>query len=458
MRIELGTPTPLRVISEATAGQLKCDKNPMITHISTDSREISSGDLFFALRGERFDGADFVDSARKQGAYILSSRAEISDVFHPDARRALLNFAAYYVKTLPYLLYKIGITGSVGKTTTKEFAKILISQKYKTHASVGNFNNEIGLPLSVLSAKQDTQVLLMEMGMNSRGEIGRLSKCLRPDIAAITNIGSAHIGRLGSREEIAMAKLEILEGMNNGKIIVPKEEKLLLHLDRKLTFSTTDKNANIYLEKDENGSLIIYEQGEYLCSSSFALSEDHYMKCLGTAVSIAIELGLFPDELRHGISLISRFNIRQKEFYAEKFHFYVDCYNASRESMLAAINEFSKKKTEESKSLLLGEILELGDSREKIHIEVGKSISNKVISRLFLYGKYAKEIGTGAINNGFPADRIYLNSNTNDPSITAEQIRKHCDDGEHIFVKGSRGVRLERVVDSFKRRKEENDE
>lgn len=452
MRIELGMPMSLQEIAEATGGQLKCRKNPMITHLCTDSREVQPQDLFFALKGELFDGADYVNSAREKGAYTLSSRGKVSDIFHPDTRPALLDLASYYVKTLPYLLYNIGITGSVGKTTTKEFLKILLSEKYKTHASVGNFNNEIGLPLSVLSANRNTKILLMEMGMNSRGEISRLSKCLCPDLAAITNIGSAHIGKLGSREEIARAKLEILDGMKGGKIIVPKEEKMLSHLENKITFSITDRGANIYLEKKKNGSVSIYKEAEYLCSASFSLPEEHHLKCLAAAVGIAIEAGLSAEEISSGVSKISRLNIRQKDFQAEKYHFHVDCYNASLESMLAAIKEFSRMKTEESKSLLLGEILELGDSREKIHIEVGESISYKEIDRLFLFGEHAEEIGTGAIKNGFPANRIFINSCTDNPGITAEQIRRCCDDGEHILVKGSRGVRLERVVDCFMRK------
>lgn len=452
MRIELGIPFPLEGIAEATGGQLKCRKNPMITHLCTDSREVQPDDLFFALRGKRFDGANYVNSARKKGAYTLSSGGETSDIFHPNTRHALLDLASYYVKTLPYLLYKIGITGSVGKTTTKEFLKILLSEKYKTHASGGNFNNEIGLPLSVLSATGDTEILLMEMGMNSRGEISQLSKCLCPDIAAITNIGSAHIGKLGSREEIARAKLEILDGMKDGKIIVPKEENLLSNLENKITFSTTDRGADIYLKKDKNGSIGIYNEAGYLCSASFSLPEEHHLKCLAAAVGIAVKSGLSSEEISCGVSKISRLNTRQKDFQAEKYHFYVDCYNASLESMLAAIKEFSRMEIEGSKSLLLGDILELGDSREKIHIEVGEAISYQKISKLFLFGEHAEEIGTGAIKSGFPADQIYINSSTDDPSITAEQIRKYCEGDEHILVKGSRGVRLERVIDCFIRK------
>ncbi len=460
MRIKLGIPLTLNEIAAAAGSTVKQNKRALINYIATDSREASRGDLFIALRGEKYDGALFVDQARENGAYILSSIESSSDIFHPDTRQALLDLAAYYTQKLPYLLYKIGITGSVGKTTTKEFLKILLSQKYITHASEGNFNNEIGLPLSILSARSDTQILLMELGMNSRGEISRMSKCLKPDMAAITNIGSAHIGRLGSREEIAKAKLEILDGMNGGKLIVPKGENLLSNTANTLTFSTSRSDADIFLSEGKSNEIVIYKQGEFFCSSNFSLPEEHYKKCLVTAVSAAINSAILPDKLSHGISLISTDNIRQKHFSAENYNFYDDSYNASSESVTAAVNAFLKKELSGAKSLLLGEILELGELRQQIHFDVGKAIDPSKISRLFLFGEHASEIGYGAESIGFPAERIYLNSNINDPYHTAKQIRRHCVPGEHILVKGSRGVRLERILECFTRgeeRREKNE-
>ena len=337
MRIRLGIPLSIGKIAEATDGTLSANKDLLITHICTDTRELMRGDLFIALKGERYNGADFAAEAKRKDALILSSVGSTSDVFHPDTRLALLNLASFYARNLPYLLYRIGITGSVGKTTTKEFLKLLLSERYITHASAGNFNNEIGLPLSILSAKEDTEILLMELGMNGRGEISRLSKCLEPDIAVITNIGTAHIGRLGSREEIARAKLEILDGMKNGKIIVPKEENLLSKIKEKETFSITDTDADYYIKSGETASVEIYKRGEIFCSADFALPEEHHRKCLAAAAAAAISAGISPNQLSRGISLISRDNIRQTMFLAENYCFYADCYNASRESMLAAI-------------------------------------------------------------------------------------------------------------------------
>lgn len=449
MRIELGIPLRLSKIASAISGQLVCKQDAEITHISTDSRETKAGDLFIALRGKNYDGADYTDSASEKGAFILSSVKCKSDIFHVDTRQALLDLAAFYAQNLPYLLYKIGITGSVGKTTTKEFLKTLLSEKYITHASAGNFNNEIGLPLSILTAKKNTQILLMEMGMNGRGEISRLSKCLRPDIAVITNVGTAHIGRLGSREEIAKAKLEIIDGMNGGKVIVPKEEPLLANAPNKSTFSTLEKDADLYIKREKGKDVLLYKNGELLCTSTFALKEEHHLRCLAAAVAVAIKTGFSADELSHAIPLISKYNTRQKEVLTKGYHFYDDCYNASRESMLAAIYEFQKRENTGKRSLLLGEILELGERRFDIHFEIGASISPRKTDRLFLFGEHAEEIGIGSTKNGFPPERIYLNRNTERPEITADQIKRHCETGEHILIKGSRGVRLERILQYF---------
>lgn len=447
MRIKLGIPMTLGEIARASGGILKRDGKAIITHISTDTRELYPRDLFIALKGNNFDGNSYVDEAKNSNCYALSSRADKSDVFHPDTSKALLNLASDYAKNLPYLLYKIGITGSVGKTTTKEFAKILLSGSLVTHASEGNLNNGIGMPLSILMAPKDTEILLMEMGMNSPGEIAKLSGCLKPDIALITNVGTAHIGRLGSREKIAEAKLEILCGMNGGALIVPRDEKLLSSIVNSESFSVSDSTADYYLKSGEDEVVSIYKKQAKFCDGVFSIFGDQYKKCLIAAVSLAIKTGISPNELSQKVSSISGDNIRQNVFSAKNYYFYEDCYNASRESMIAAIESFSKGKSECEKSLVLGDVLELGEMEKEIHLEIGKHIPSEKIHNLFLFGKAAENIGKGAISNGFPTQRIFINSDLSRPYITAEQIRANCSLGEHILFKASRGIRLERVID-----------
>ena len=447
MRIDLGTPMTLEEIAYATGGNHK--QNAIIKSITTDSREVEEGDLFIAIKGDKFDGADYVSEVKKRGGFVLASVPLYSDILHPNGADALLSLATYYIKTLPYLLYKIGITGSVGKTTTKEFLKILLSDRYITHASEGNFNNQIGMPMSILSAGKNTQVLIMEMGMNHPGEISKLSNCLSPNIGIITNIGTAHIGNLGCRENIAKAKLEITDGMNDGILFTPADEPLLRCEKKCVKFSLTNKNADYFIESSKENTVFIFKSGRLYANAKFNILGEHNLKCLLAAVSAAIDLGISPEELSNRISLISNDNIRQRVFYRENLYFYTDFYNASRESALAFIKSAESVDSAYEKSLLLGDILELGDMSDEIHFEIGKAISHKIFSNLFLFGNHISKVRLGAIENGFLPDRIYVNSNASDPLLSAMQIRQNCRANDMIFMKASRGLKLERILDCF---------
>ena len=451
MRIRLGKPIALRGIAFAMSGKFSYGHNPLIENITTDSRTAIKGDLYIPIRGNRFNGEDFVKEIIKSGCYTISSVHEEAHIQVKDTSRALLDFATYYNKNLPYILYRIGITGSVGKTTTKEFAKILLSAKYKTHANEGNFNNGIGLPMSILSAPRDSELLIMEMGMNHQGEISQLSECLCPDLAVITNIGTSHIGNLGSRENIARAKLEIECGMADGKVYVPAEEQLLTNAKNKVTLSLTDKSADFYLESI-GGRVAIYKQGEKYAEANFAFSEEHLKKCLLFACAIAIDSGIPPALLSDKISIISTDNIRQKMFSIGKYIFYADYYNASPESILSSFDSVKSAKNLVGKSLLLGDVLELGDKSEEIHYGIGQSIPKGLFKSIFLFGNFAEHTARGAVNDGFPMERIHINTDLSRPEITALQINEYCDAGELILMKASRGVKLERVLDFFKER------
>ena len=451
MRIKLGIPMRLSEIAKATCGRLNSRDDAMITHISTDSREVERGDLFIALKGECKDGVQYADEVRKKGGYVLSAERDKGNIFHPNGRTALLSLAYFYIKNLPYILYKIGITGSVGKTTTKEFLKILLSGSFLTHTSEGNFNNEIGLSLSVLSANKNTQILVLEMGMNHPGEIKRLSECLRPDIGIIINIGTAHIGNFGSREAIAKAKLEITDGMNNGALIVPHGEPLLSSCMKKSTFSISDPSASYYLKTEKENRISLFKNGEKYTDAYFYLQADQYKKCLIAAASAAMETGISPELLSSNISLISKDNTRQKVFRLDNYYFYTDLYNASRESVLAFLEIAESEEGTGSKSLLLGDILELGEMSGAIHREIGRAVSPKVFNNLFLFGDHIHQVALGAIDIGFPAERIFINNDLSSPDACAMMIRENCSAGDSIFMKASRAIRLERVLEYFRK-------
>ena len=438
----------LSEIAHAVGGRLLIGEDPTIYCISTDTRELHPSDLFIAIKGETYDGETFVKEAKETGAYALSGCKDNADIYHADSITALLSLAEYYIKSLPIILYKIGITGSVGKTTTKEFLNILLSKSYKCHISQGNHNNHIGMPMSILSAPRDTQILIMEMGMNHAGEIRRLTNCLKPNLAVITNIGSAHIGNLGNRENIAKAKLEIVEGMTDGRIIVPFDEPLLKIAKNRVTFSLSSPDSDYYFKVRDN-EFSAFNHGNFILKSNFNLEEQHNQFCLAVAVAAAMETGVSSDDLAKGISSISRYNTRQRVCFMENYIFYTDFYNASFESVIAFIHEAEEHPENTNKSLVIGDMLELGIMSRDIHFRIGSSISKSTFKNLFLVGKDAIHIAEGALKNGFPEEKIFYNPDPQSPALTASQIRKNCNAGDIIFMKGSRGIKLERILSCF---------
>ena len=450
MRIKLGIPLTLEEISLATGGLLMGSKKQMITHLVTDSREAAIGDLFFALAGKTRSGEDFKAEAKRIGAIVISTTDNNSDIIVPNVSSALLDLASYYLKKLPLLLYKVAITGSVGKTTVKEFSRLILKEKYKVHATVGNYNNEIGVPLSILTALSDTEVMIIEMGMNHLGEISILSKCFAPDIAIITNIGTAHIGNLESRENIAKAKLEIVDGMQGkNKIIVPFDENLLSNVEGRITVSIAEKCADFTLIKSLSESISVLQRGVLLCELNFELKEEHNLICLALSVALSLLLELSTSQIKLGVSQISRDNTRQNVVEIGNIYFLTDYYNASFESDISCINTLLGLTGYSRKSLLFGDILELGEASNDIHKKLGSHIFPDEIFNLYLIGSEAEKIAIGAVENGFSADRIFFNKDLERPDITADQIKKNSIDNEIIGMKASRGVKLERVLSCF---------
>ena len=407
-------------------------KDVYITHVSTDTRELEPFDLFFPIKGEHEDGNAHIIDALTRGALI--------------SRTSLCDFARQYKNRLENLKHSVAITGSVGKTTTKEFLKVILKEKFKVHATLGNQNNNIGLPLTVLSAPKDTEILILEMGMNHKGEISELSKCARPDVGIITNVGSAHIGNLGSREAIAEAKLEILDGMSDGTLIIPHSEPLLAKNKSALTFSTDSKSSHCYIKRNDTKNVEIFLDESRFCSAPFDLKGEHFLKNLAAACTAAISLGVSESELCSGISKINEESVRHRIIKANAFYILDDCYNASLESVKAAI-ALSKELDFQKKSLVLGSIGELGSYSEEIHEEVGRLIDSLSFENLYLFGECAEYIRRGALSVEFPESRIFVNKNPDDPHTTAKEILRRTEKGELILFKGSRKVRLERIIE-----------
>ncbi len=446
MRIKLDI--PLTVTEASMAMQASCGvPEALLAHICTDSRECKPGDLFFALRGRTADGENYVYDAISKGAYAVSKRILPGGLAVKSPEKALLSLAKYYKTKLANLKYTVAITGSVGKTTTKEFLRILTESYYKTHATKGNENNTIGVPLTILSAKRDTELLILEMGMNSYGEISALSKCAAPDIAIISNIGTAHIGAFGSRENIAKAKLEIKDGMEQKELILPYGEELLMK-EEGTFFSTKDKRADVYIIYNE-GNVNIYDRG-IIYSHPIANFGNHNFECLGAAYAACRKMKLSSNNIIRVFSEISSENTRQSLIHLDDFCIFSDFYNSSYESVAAALEYLSALNVYTCKSALLGSILELGDMRKTIYEKIGKLCAEKKLKNLYLYGYDTVDIKESAIKNGMDEKRIFLYSRDQADDIASAVYNNHTA-GEIVLFKASNAVRLGEVLDKLKK-------
>ena len=430
--------------SSLSQGHIEC--------ISTDSREVEKGDLFFALPGESFNGEDFVSSAKSKGAYTVSSRYRDADFFVPDTLSALSALSSFYKRKLS-IRKTVAITGSVGKTTTKELTLNLLLESFKTHGTYKNHNNQIGVPITLLSAKRDTEILVIEAGMNHMGEIEKISRCIEPDISVITKIGTAHIGNLGSIEKIVEAKSEILLGMKNPYVLIPYEDKFLKRFDFTKTVSTLNENADFYLsisKSDESGTEFDFKSHfNTVRSAKIKTRLSHIPECLAFALAVSSSIGMSDEQMASAINKLPMED--DKKIYSiGKLTIIDDTYNSSLESVKMSFKTLSLSYSEKN-SAVLGDVLELGEKTMSIHYEIGCIAAGAKLSKLYLFGKNAKFIKKGALDNGMKEDAIFLNEDIDAPGITAEQILSNSSD-ETILFKASRKVRLERVIEIIKAR------
>ncbi len=448
MKIRLDIPLSLSEIAENTGGLLK-HNDAVIRNLCTDSREVSDGDLFVAISGKRIDGNEFAKEARSRGAYVLGNR--FASILVSDTADAILKLISLYKRKLPRLIHTVAITGSVGKTTTKELTARILSCKYNVHSNIGNFNNDIGLLHTVLSADRRTEVLVIEMGMNHRGEISLLSRAAQPDTAIITNIGTAHIGNLGSREGIAMAKLEIADGMNSGIMIVPHGEALLgtAYPKCEVSINSPDGDYCLFVKDEKEADTVFSFKGKNLMldSERVALSGEHLMKALAFALSAADMLCIRKDEIIPALKSINNECLRQRRIRIGRYDVYDDTYSSSPEAAIAVMRALTLQ-NEGGVSAVLGDMLELGSSSDELHRKVGEAAAKFGIRKLYSFGEFAEQIAQGAMKAGMPANRIFI-GNRNDLERTAEQIQ--CSyDGELLIVKASHTVHAERIYDFLK--------
>ena len=448
MRIALSIKQDFLDLLSATGGIFYGDiSNRSVSFICTDSRECEEGDIFFALEGEKIDANIYIPEAIRNGAIPVGTGVKHFGIRVPSGINALLSFASFYKNALTKLKHTVAITGSVGKTTTKEFTKILSGARYKTHSTRENYNNAIGASITVLTANADTEVLILELGMNHQGEIERLSRAFSPTTAVITKIGSSHIGNLGSIEKIAQAKLEITSGLT-GKLFIPKEEKTLITSYPDVAFfSTKSTTAEISVIKSAFNRIELYRSGTLHSIFDFEYKADHILECLAAAISIADNIGISPSEIIGAICTIRKDSLRH-EIFKTKYGFSVlnDSYNASYESVKAALMMMDDMTEINRRHALLGSISELGSKSYSIHYSIGKLIAESKVHFLFLYGNDALPIADGAIRYGFDKERIFIIAEHDFPTGAAELLKSSLEYDDIILIKASHKMNFESIV------------
>jgi UDP-N-acetylmuramoyl-tripeptide--D-alanyl-D-alanine ligase len=444
MRVKLDIPISLAEIALAT-GAKKITQEHLITAVCTDTREAQNGDLFIALKGERASGNTYIENAKQKGCFILSKSEDDGCI---DGEATLLKLAEYYKSKLP-LKHTVAVTGSVGKSTTVKFITRLLKEKYRTHSPQGNFNNHLGVPLTVLATPKDTEILITEFGMNHMNEISRLSKCVHPSVAVITAIGTAHLGNLGSRENIARAKLEILDGMDKSTLLVPGNEPLLKNISNSYRVERNSSLSSFSLDDAEENKYSFRSLNSQISDIVFFDKREHLLNDLAFAISVASLLDLSEREIRDGVRAINESDLRQRFILIDDFTVFDDSYNASLESVVADLKYITSMNR--PTGAFLGDILELGETAHQIHERIGETAAQMNLGKLYLYGEYASDTERGAIRYGMKRSDIFINEDVTRPEVSIEQIRLNHSPGEIILFKASHRLRLDKIADIMKK-------
>lgn len=436
-----------------------CSEDEIICSVSTDTRTIQKGALFFALQGDRFDGHKFVEAAVDSGAIccVVNCGEEITDsvprIAVEDTAAALRDLAAGY--RAKFHIPVVGITGSVGKTSTKEMIASVLAQQYRTHMTRGNFNNEIGLPLTVFDLMKEDEMMVLEMGMSHFGEISRLTHIARPDTAVITNIGVSHMENLGSREGIKQAKFEILEGLSmDGAVILNGDDDLLWGAGGDIEYETLyygiqnkscDLNAvDIRTYSDSSEFICKIDGTEY----KFVISVPglHHVYNALAAILVGLRYNVDIADIQKGIRLFQPSGLRQTVVHLPDYELIRDCYNASPASMQSGLSVLALLPAKGRRVACLADMLELGEISEAAHREVGKLAVEYGTDVLLTVGAAAHDIARGAEEAGMnPADIYEFDDNESLCQKLPVLLKK----GDAILVKGSRGMHLEEVADAI---------
>lgn len=441
------------------------DLNKYINGVSIDSRKVNENNLFIPIKGMTTNGHLYIKDAINKGvAATLWNKNEpnppsdIAVILVDDTVKGLQDLAYYYRNKLNVKI--VGVTGSNGKTSTKDITASVLSQKYKTQKTMGNYNTEIGVPYTLLSLDKDCEAAVIEMGMERKGEIDFLTRLVQPDVGIITSVGLVHIDNFPSIEEIAKAKLEIVNGVkDDGLFIYFGDDKLIEN-----TVKNTEIKKSIRRQTfgtKEFNTIFLNEFSETIEGITFTVSHDGfselYADMLGkhqalnsmAAILAALEFGMTPEEIRLGLLKIEKTGLRNEIIKINKCTILNDCYKSNPVSITAALEILGLIKSEK-KIVVLGDMLGYREMSHDMHYNVGKDLASYQIDELITIGQEAKYMAKGARENTNIKSIVEFDSKEE----AAEYLKKHLNEDCSMLIKGSRFLKLEYIANTLKNMEE----
>ena len=430
----------------------------LVTGVSIDTRTIQKGDLFIPFRGEAVNGHRFVEQAFEKGAAAAlwmndepNPPQHLPLIFVDDPEIALQEMAIAYRNE--HKATFIGITGSNGKTSSKDILAGALAPYYKVQKTIGNFNNQLGLPITILQLDEDTEISVLEMGMSGFGEIEFLTKLARPHYALITNIGEAHMQDLGSRQGIAQAKFEIIKGLDEtGVLFFDGDEPLLQNLVAKEAHLQTQSVGFAHgldlvasnIEATADGSSF-HVEGAITGDFFISVLGEHQVKNTLNTMLVSKALGLTDEQIRAALKQVVLTDMRMQLIPVGDVLFINDAYNAAPTSMYAAIQFVNQSTIRADKWLVLGDMLELGNDEQQMHEEIAAQIDAEKVNYVCLYGPRMKWL-YDKLQPQFAQGHIVYSESDYAPII--DTIKQHATNDTLILVKGSRGMKLETIIES----------
>lgn len=431
------------------------EEHVIVSGMQHDSRDVHQGDLFVALTGGRSDGHSFVANAKAAGAVaaLVSRRVDVDlpQLVVKDTLLAYGDIARAYRSDTG--VHVVAITGSVGKTTTKEMISCVLAAKYQVAKTQGNHNNNLGLPMTIMEMPAGTEQAVLELGMNHFGEMSYLTSIAKPDVVVITNIGTMHIEHLGTREGILKAKLEIMQGISDdGVAVFNGDEPLLWNLregkHRRIYFGIENSRCDVVAEDVRQ-----MDSGVYFTVRGFGKQFQVYVPQEGrhtvynalAAVAVGLLCQVSCEGIQYQLGMFHNTGMRQRIFEENGFTIIEDCYNAGPESMEAALRVLQEHKTEGRRIAVLGDMLELGSRAMAEHYRVGRLAADR-IDMVFAFGHHSERIITGAVTGGM-SSKCALHFDSQE--AMAQSLAALAKPGDVLLFKGSRGMKMEQVLKLF---------